>query len=99
MEKIKFSKKEELAIAEYGFAYSSDTLIKSEAVDVLVVMLNHKMIDNLDNWLNKVERKTNGIAHEIIHLLRKNIPQEQRKQIVKDFQGDYISPLAEYEGL
>lgn len=99
MERIKLNKEEQFAIAEYGFAYSSDTLIKIEAFKVLEVMSTLNMITDLKDWKIKVENQDNDIADKIIRVLRDKIPQEQRKEIVKDYQGNYVSPLAEQKGL
>jgi len=99
MDEINFTTKERTYIAEYSFAFSSDSLIKSEAVDVLKVMHHHNLMDNYEELIGYVKDNSNGIPHKIIHILRKKISQEQRDFIVKEYQGDYKSPLHEQEGI
>jgi hypothetical protein len=93
MENIELTAQERYVIAEYGFGYSTDTLIKSEAEGVLKVMSDRKMITDLDAMLKRVEEQDGKIATEIMHILRDKIPMKQRREIVKEYQGDYVSPL------
>ncbi len=99
MDKIEFTPKECEVIADFGFAYQTDTLIKNEAVQVIKVMAEHKLITDCQAMLRRVEQQDIDIATDIITTLREKISKEQRKEIVYEYQGEYVSPLAVTEGL
>lgn len=81
--KINFTEKERTVIAEYIHAYYTDTLILSEAYDLIEALNNHKLIDNYEKLVNDVKTKKNGIAEKLIHILNSNITPTQRNEIMK----------------
>lgn len=83
--KINFTEKERTVIAEYIHAYHTDTLILSEAYDLLEALNNHKLIDNYEKLVNDVKIKKNGIAEKLVNILNSTITPTQGDEIMKEY--------------
>lgn len=78
MDPSKLSQSDKLKIAEFIFAFESDTLIKSEGQDVLDLFKAHHV---------SAAEKTELEAYSIMILIKSEIEQDARHRIMREYFG------------
>lgn len=81
-----FTPQERYIIAEFVYAYDSDTMIKSEALK-LVDILKIKAIIDEEKSFELIERINNQdyVLEELIETLFAAIPEEEGKKIMQEY--------------
>jgi len=87
MEKIDFTKEERTIIADFIHAVSSDTLIKSEAIDLINILHAHDLIEDKSDLVKKVESQDSEIVSELKTILTTKISSEQGTAIMDEYYG------------
>ena len=95
MDKINFTKEEKTIIGDFIHAVSTDTLIKSEAVDLINVLDAHNFIDNKSELIKKVEAQDSEIVSELKRILTTKISSEQGEEIMNEYYGREPKPKQE----
>lgn len=88
MKEIYFTTKEKEIIAEFIYSYEQDVLIKSDAEDLSLVLLNHGIIHNMDSWKKDINNNMNNVATRLIKVMQQNISEAQINQIMKNYFGE-----------
>ena len=87
MNKIPFTKEEKNIIAEFVYSCHQDILIITDAIKLIDVLYNHKLIDTAGNWLKRVEDKEPGIIADLDLILKTKISSEQGSEIMDEYLG------------
>ncbi len=80
---MNLTEKDRYAIAEYVYSYNSDVLIKSDAITLIDVLYKHKLIDNPEEWKNRVD----DVSGELYVILAVVIPENVGKAIMNEYYG------------
>lgn len=84
---MNFNQKERTAIAEFIHAYQTDTLIKSEALDLIEVLEDHELISETDYLQDRVNEQSEGIADDLLDLITRNLPYGILESIMDEYYG------------
>jgi hypothetical protein len=95
MEKIDFTKEERTIIADFIHAVSSDTLIKTEAIDLINILHAHDLIEDKSDLVKKVEAQDDGIVSELKTILTTKVSSEQGGAIMDEYYGREPRPNQE----
>lgn len=95
MEKIDFTKEERTIIADFIHAISSDTLIKTEAIDLINILHAHDLIEDKSDLVKKVETQDDGIVSELKTILTEKVSKEQGLAIMDEYYGRETRPNQE----
>lgn len=85
MAKHNFTKREQSIIAEYVHSYYADTLIVTDASDLLTLLKDHDMVDNYRELRDALDSKKDGIATTLANILHSKVDEEQGKEIMKSY--------------
>ena len=88
---IDFTQEQQVVIAEFVSATGTDTLIKTEAEKLINVLIEHKLIEDKEGWLKKLEDKHPDLVNHLLNVLQLSIPDEQGGQIMADYYSGKIS--------
>lgn len=87
MNPIPFTKEERTIIAEFVYSNEQDILIITDAIKLIDVLYNHKLIDTAGNWLKRVEEKEPKIIADLDLILKTKISDEQGTSIMDEYYG------------
>ncbi len=83
-----FTLKERNVMAEFVYSYDNDIMIKSDALDLLVIMFSKNMIDETDFEILKDRvNKNDSVLEDIIEILFTTIEESEGKKIMNEYFG------------
>ncbi len=90
METLKFedfTKEQRHIMAEFVYSYENDILIKSDATNLLNVMLEKQMIDKEDfeTFESRVQKNHSSILEDIIEILFTTVEENDGKRIMNEY--------------
>lgn len=82
----KFTKDEKGIIADFVHANETDTLIVTEAIKLIEVLADHKLIEEKE-WLRRVKEKEPNLVSDLMMVLKTKISNEQGQSIMDEYYG------------
>ncbi len=84
-----FNQEERTIIAEYIFGYNSETLIKSEGLDLIKVLHKYELIniEKHDSLKKSINNNDSGIGDLLYHILLQKIDCYATDCIMKEYYG------------
>jgi len=89
MNPIQFTLEERTIIADFVYSEQQDILIVTDATKLIEVLAKHKLIEDKEGWLRRVEEKEPRTVADLLHLLKTKISDEQGTSIMDEYMGTH----------
>lgn len=96
---IPFTEKERTIIAEFVYSKMQDILIISDAEELIHVLDTHKLIEDKDEWLEKLKVKDADLIKNLMYVLETKLTSKQGQEIMNEYYGIKGEPKKEGEPL
>lgn len=86
---LKLLTPEKYIIAEFIYSYQNDILIKSDAIELVNVLVKHELIskNRASKLIERVNENAKGIAFALFKIVKHVIDQSMLNLIMKEYYG------------
>lgn len=90
MKKYNFSPGDRYTIAEFIYSYTKDSLTRTHARILVLILFKHEILFNTKSWLRSIEEKDKKVATWLINLIEENISKEQITEMMREYYEMYL---------